>query len=207
MAQQRDVDALRALRSYASDLVESAPPLEAASLHIAEGSPVPRRPHHLTAPAMAVVGVAAMLFFAEIGIAIGANGAVPGDSLYGIDLLVEDTLQAIGVPIDVASERMDEAEVLLGRDDLEEALRTARAGYAELDPPVIGGTIGHLVKAESVLASGADPTAEAAVRDALTDLLKATKDPNTIEVGDTRSISEAAQRVADAAAGDQGRTP
>ena len=65
---------------------------------------------------MAAMGVVAMLFFAEVGVTVAANSAVPGDGIYGIDLLVEDALVAIGIPIDTASERIDEAEVLLAQE-------------------------------------------------------------------------------------------
>ena len=57
------------LRSYASNLVDAAPPLDPASLHLTTGSPVPKRPHRFTVPAMAMMTAAAMLFVAEVGIA------------------------------------------------------------------------------------------------------------------------------------------
>jgi hypothetical protein len=207
MANPSAPDPFDDLRSYASDLVDAAPGLDASSLHLPDGSPVPKRPHHFTVPAMALMGVAAMLFVAQVGVAVVANSAVPGDQFYGLDLLVESALTNVGVPIDVAAERIDEAEVLLERDELNEAVRTARVAYRDLPPPVIGATIGHLVQAESLLAAGVNPATEDAVRDSLAKLLETTKDAGTIEVGDARAISEAALQVARSAGLDEGDAP
>ena len=195
------------LRSYASDLVDTAPTLDPSSLHLVDGSPVPNRPHRFTIPVMAAMTVAAMLFVAEVGVAVISNAAVPGDQFYGLDLLVEDALTSVGVPIDVASERIDEAGVLLERDELNEAIRTARVGYREMDPPVIGATISYLVRAETLLASGTDPATEKAVSESLAALLETTSEAGTIEVGEGRNISEAALQVARAAGFDDGSAP
>ncbi len=156
---------------------------------------------------MALMGVAAMLFIAQVGAAVVANSAVPGDQFYGLDLLVEDALTNVGVPIDVASERINEAEVLLERDELDEAIRTARVAYKEMDPPVIGATIAHLVRAETLLASGTDPAIAAAVSESLANLLETTKNAESIEVGDGRTISDAALQVARAAGFAEGDAP
>jgi hypothetical protein len=207
MAHPSDSTPFDDLRSYASDLVDAAAPLDPASLHIGEGSPVPKRPHHFTVPAMALMGVAAMLFIAQVGVAVVANSAVPGDQFYGLDLLVEDALTAVGVPIDVASERINEAEVLLERDELNEAIRTARVAYKEMDPPVIGVALVHLIRVETVLAAGATPEVEDAVRDSFADLLDTTKAAEGVEVGGARSINEAALQVARAAGTGEGGTP
>ena len=111
------------LRSYADGLVDAAPALDPSTLRLLAGSPVPKRLHRFTVPAMAAIGVAVMLLVAEVGVTVAANSAVPGDGIYGIDLLVEDALVAIGIPIDRAAERIDEAEVLLDRSELSEAIR------------------------------------------------------------------------------------
>lgn len=207
MAHSSAPDPFDDLRSYASDLVDAAPGLDPSSLHLADGPPVPNRPHRFTVPAMALMGVAAMLFIAQVGVAVVANSAVPGDQFYGLDLLVEDALTTVGVPIDVASERIDEAGVLLERDELDEAIRTARVAYREMPPPVIGATVGHLVRAEMLLAGSTDATTEAAVSSSLANLLETTKEAGSIEVGDARTISDAALQVARAAGLDEGDTP
>ncbi|MEA3502461.1 MAG: hypothetical protein U9R47_06775 [Actinomycetota bacterium] len=207
MAHSSAPDPFDDLRSYASDLVDAAPDLDASSLHLAGGSPVPNRPHRFTVPAMALMGAAAMLLVAEVGIAVISNSAVPGDQFYGLDLLVEDALTTVGVPVDVASERIDEAEVLLERDELNEAIRTARVAYKEMDPPIIGSALVQLVRVESILAAGATPEVEDAVRDSFADLLNTTKAAEGIEVGEARDIKEAALQVARAAGLDEGNTP
>lgn len=207
MAYTSTPDPFDDLRSYASELVDTAPALDPSSLHLVDGSPVPIRPHRFTVPVMAAMTVAAMLFVAEVGVAVVSNAAVPGDQFYGLDLLVEDALTSVGVPIDVASERIDEAGVLLERDELSEAIRTARVGYREMDPPVIGATISYLVRAETLLAAGTDPATEKAVSDSLADLLRTTEEAGTVEVAEGRSISEAALQVARAAGLDDGSAP
>lgn len=198
MAQARDRDPLNDLRSYASGLVDAAPTLDPSTLHLLAGSPVPKRLHRLTVPAMAAIGIAAMLFIAEVGVTVAANSAVPGDGIYGIDLLVEDALVAIGIPIDTASERIDEAEVLLTRSQLNEALRTARVGYKEMGSDVAARTVAHLMDAEIALAAGVDPATEESIRTTFAELLRTTKDMDTIEAGDARTIGYAASRLASA---------
>jgi hypothetical protein len=207
MAHPSTPDPFDDLRSYASDLVDAVPTLDPASLHLTTGSPVPKRPHRFTVPAMAMMTAAAMLFVAEVGIAVISNSAVPGDQFYGLDLLVEDALTNIGVPIDVASERIDEAEVLLERDELNEAIRTARVAYKEMDPPVIGVALVHLIRVETVLAAGTTPEVEDAIRDTFADLLDTTKAAEGVEVGEARDINEAALQVARAAGIGEGGTP
>ena len=56
MANPSAPDPFDDLRSYASDLVDAAPPLDPSSLHLMDGRPVPKRPHHFTVPAMALMG-------------------------------------------------------------------------------------------------------------------------------------------------------
>lgn len=199
MASTHESDPLGDLRSYASALAEAAPALDTSSLRLVDGSPVPKRPHRFTVPAMAAMTVAAMLFVAEVGTAVVANSAVPGDQIYGLDLLVEDALTAIGVPIDVASERIDEAEVLLERDDLGGAIRAARTGYREMDQAVVGTAIMELVRAENAVASSADPVVVEGVRDSFGGLLRVTQAAGAIEASDARSIRTAVLRVSRAA--------
>ena len=199
MAQARDRDPLDDLRSYANGLVDAAPTLDSSSLHLLAGSPVPKRPHRFTVPAMAAIGVTAMLLFAEVGVSIAANSAVPGDGIYGIDLLVEDALVAIGIPIDTASERIDEAEVLLTRNELTSAIQTARMGYKDMGDDIAGATVAHLVDAEIALAAGVDPATEEGIRTTFGALLQTTRNTGGIEASEARAINRAASRVASAA--------
>jgi hypothetical protein len=199
MARSRDRDPLNDLRSYANGLVDAAPTLDSSTLHLVAGSPVPKRPHRFTVPAMAAMGVAAMLLFAEVGVSVAANSAVPGDGIYGIDLLVEDALVAIGIPIDTASERIDEAEVLLARDELTTAIQTARVAYKDMGDDIRSETVIHLVDAEIALAAGVDPATEEGVRSSFGALLQTTKNTGAIEAGEAQAINNAAARVASAA--------
>lgn len=203
MALSGDRDPFDELRSYASGLVDAAPALDPSSLHLLAGQPVPKRLHRLTVPAMAAIGAAVMLLIAEVGVTVAANSAVPGDGTYGIDLLVEDALVAIGIPIDTAAERIDEAEVLLARNELTSAIQTARLGYKDMGDAVAGATVAHLVDAEIALTAGVDPETEEGIRSTFGALLRTTKGAGVIEAGDARAINSAAARVAGAARADE----
>lgn len=207
MAQAGDRDPLDDLRSYADALVDTAPALDVDSLHLVDGSRVPNRPRRFTVPAIAVMSVAIMILAAEVSVVFVANSAVPGDQFYGIDLLVEDALTSAGLPIDTSSERIQEAEVLLNRNDLGAAIRTARVGYQEMDRAVSGAAIVHLVQAERALALNTDPAVAQGVSATMADLLDATKAADVREVGDVRAITNAALRVERAAKPESGGTP
>ena len=203
MARSVDRDPLDDLRSYANGLVDAAPTLDPSSLHLLAGSPVPKRPHRFTVPAMAAIGVTAMLLFAEVGVTVAANSAVPGDGIYGIDLLVEDVLVAIGIPIDTSSERIDEAEVLLTRNELTSAIQTARLAYKDMGNDVAATTVAHLVDVEIALAAGVDPATEEGIRTTFGALLQTTRNTGVIEAGEARAINSAAAEVASAARADE----
>ena len=203
MARSVDRDPLDDLRSYANGLVAAAPTLDPSSLHLLAGSPVPKRPHRFTVPAMAAIGVTAMLLFAEVGVTVAANSAVPGDGIYGIDLLVEDVLVAIGIPIDTSSERIDEAEVLLTRNELTSAIQTARLAYKDMGNDVAATTVAHLVDVEIALAAGVDPATEEGIRTTFGALLQTTRNTGVIEAGEARAINSAAAEVASAARADE----
>ena len=203
MARSVDRDPLDDLRSYANGLVDAAPTLDPSSLHLLAGSPVPKRPHRFTVPAMAAIGVTAMLLFAEVGVTVAANSAVPGDGIYGIDLLVEDVLVALGIPIDTSSERIDEAEVLLTRNELTSAIQTARLAYKDMGNDVAATTVAHLVDVEIALAAGVDPATEEGIRTTFGALLQTTRNTGVIEAGEARAINSAAAEVASAARADE----
>jgi len=203
MALAGDRDPLDDLRSYANGLVAAAPTLDPSTLHLLAGSPVPKRPHRFTVPAMAAIGAVVMLLVAEVGVTVAANSAVPGDGIYGIDLLVEDALVAIGIPIDTAAERIDEAEVLLARNELASAIQTARVAYKDMGDEVAATTVAHLVDAEVALAGGVDPATEQGIRTTFGALLRTTKNTGAIEAGEARAINSAASEVASAARADE----
>jgi len=66
-----------------------------------------------------VVAVAAAfaLVVGVVGAGIFADGAVPGDPLYSLDLLLEDAWTSFGLPLDPADERAEESRVLAERED------------------------------------------------------------------------------------------
>ena len=67
------------------------------------------------------VAAAAVLLVSVSGVAVAANGAAPGDALYGIDR----ALEKIGIGDGQAEERLDEANALLSEGEVEVALRHA----------------------------------------------------------------------------------
>ena len=207
MAPTPNGDPIGDLRSYADGLVDAAPTLDVDALHLVGGSRVPKRPHRFTAPVAVAMSLAAMLLVAEVGVAVVANSAVPGDSIYGIDLLIEDALILAGLPIDTSSERLDEAGRLLEKSELDQAIRTARVGYQEMDPWVGGTATIHLVRTERTLADSADPAAQERVRANLAQLLRTTKSADIREVSDVRAINDAALLVERSAQNDSGGAP
>ena len=87
---------------------------------------VPTRPSGRIAvwrlrPQIAVVAGAIVVFGAFSGVAVAADGAVPGDVLYGIDR----ALEKIGIGAGAAEERLEEARRLLSEGESSEALRHA----------------------------------------------------------------------------------
>ncbi len=93
---------------------------------------VPTRPSGRMAgwrlrPQVAVVVGAIVVFGAFSGVAVAADGAVPGDALYGIDR----ALEKIGIGAGAAEERLDEARTLLSEGEASQALRHAAVVLTE----------------------------------------------------------------------------
>lgn len=86
------------------------------------GAPI-RRPGRTAGwklrPQVAVVAGAIVVFGAFSGVAVAADGAVPGDALYGIDR----ALEKIGIGAGHAEERLEEARALLSDGEASEAVR------------------------------------------------------------------------------------
>ena len=72
-------------------------------------------------PQVAVVVGAIVILGAFSGVAVAADGAVPGDALYGIDR----ALEKIGIGAGHAEERLEEARKLLSEGEASEAVRHA----------------------------------------------------------------------------------
>jgi hypothetical protein len=105
------------LRRYGEDLANAVPPARSrlAALRAVGGSPRPVR--RLPRVAAATVG-----FFAIANVAAAAvsDSAVPGDALYPLDRAYEAVGSLIG--LDHSAERLDEADVLIERSDLDGAM-------------------------------------------------------------------------------------
>jgi hypothetical protein len=80
-------------------------------------------------PQLVMAATAVLLFSGVSGVAIAANGAAPGDPLYGIDR----ALEKIGIGAGHAQERLAEANSLLSDGDAREALRHAAQVFDETD--------------------------------------------------------------------------
>ena len=76
MAQTGDRDPLDDLRSYANGLADAAPTLDPSTLHLLAGSPVPKRPHRFTVPAMAAIGAGIAAIWAVVGLYLGRRADV-----------------------------------------------------------------------------------------------------------------------------------
>ena len=73
------------------------------------------------------------LVFGNVGMAAAANGAVPGDVLYPVDLGYEYVVGLLGGDVGGAGERLEEASVLIERGQLERALDTIGVAAGEFD--------------------------------------------------------------------------
>ena len=115
--------------------------------------------------------VAALLAFA--GVAYGANGAVPGDTLYGLDCALEDA----GVGDGGLEERLAEAGVLMDEGKVDEGLAHAANALAEVQEDFEENGDGEeseedglaraealLAAAEAVLANGSEQSLEVRTR-------------------------------------------
>ena len=72
-------------------------------------------------PQFAVAAATVLLLISVSGVAVAANGAAPGDALYGIDR----ALEKVGIGAGHAEERLEEARSLLSEGEATEALRHA----------------------------------------------------------------------------------
>ena len=84
-------------------------------------------PRHGLAPRMATVGVAVLLMSGTAGAALAADGAVPGDALYGLDRAFE----RVGIGSGSTGERLDEAVVIATRGRSDEAVEHAIEALSE----------------------------------------------------------------------------
>ncbi len=84
-------------------------------------------PRHGLAPRLAAVGVAVLLMSGTAGAALAADGAVPGDALYGLDRAFE----RVGIGSGSTGERLDEAVVIAAQGRSDEAVEHAIEALSE----------------------------------------------------------------------------
>ena len=125
----RTRDPIAELRGYARALAGDAARRPLPDLpETASGYPLSRAGASRGAPTLiALAAVLVVVVGGGFGIQ-AANAAVPGETLYGVDLLLEDFLSVVGVDADHTAERFDESAVLLERGDVDGALNAAMAG-------------------------------------------------------------------------------
>ena len=91
------------------------------------GSVSKRRGLRVNPKLAGAVAALVLMFSATAGIAYAADGAVPGDTLYGLDLALED----IGVGNGGFEERLTEASTLVERGQVEQGLTCAAEALAK----------------------------------------------------------------------------
>lgn len=114
--------------SRAATLAHQTPVRPVATGGIHE-EPGPRQPRHRPRLALATATLVAMLSVSA-GIAYAANAASPGDTLYSLDLAMED----MGIANGGLHERLAEANKLVLRGHLHEGLATAANAIARHAP-------------------------------------------------------------------------
>ncbi|MDN4481300.1 hypothetical protein [Demequina muriae] len=118
----------------------------------AHARPSPRRGSALSRRLVAIVAGAGLVGVGFAG-AAAADGAAPGDTLYGLDR----ALEAVGINNGGAHERLAEVRVLLETGDVDGALVHAEQATDELDPEA---TEALRAAAESVASAGSDQSRE-----------------------------------------------
>lgn len=118
-------DPVEDLRRYGARLIDSVDPARArAVVDRAMASHPVRRP--VWGRRIGALALAAALFVvANVGLALAADGSVPGDRLYRLDRFYERVAGALGFPGAPALERLEEASVLAQRGEVSLALATA----------------------------------------------------------------------------------
>jgi len=122
---------------------------------------------------MIAISVAIVAILAFTGVAYGANGAAPGDTLYGFDR----TLEKAGIGDGGLKERLSEAGDLMEQGRIDEGLKHAAEALAEEQDELdedddgelteeerLGREEALLAAAEAVLASGSGQSLEVRTR-------------------------------------------
>ncbi len=208
-------DPISDLRRYAHALQQQADPVEAHRAATLAAAPLPAPARSWRRRLATVTAAAAVLAGGNVGLALAADPAAPGDLLYGVDRAYERVAEVLGIGGDTARERLDEASTLAARGDVSRALSTARETLSSL-PVEAGGLAQALAALQTAESDAFDPgepesapgrelTAELHVQTEL--LLGLAKqvvaaahgdDPGAVQAAASQ-MSGQAQRVADAA--------
>jgi hypothetical protein len=143
---------------------------------------------------LAAVAFAVILMSGTAGIAMAADGAVPGDALYGLDR----ALERVGIGSGSAEERLDEAVVMAAQGRSGEALQHAIEALSQETGDSSEAAVGALTNAVENLVDTED-TAEAATAASIpvTALLTYIADNFGIDVGtDGREFGQGVAQLA-----------
>jgi hypothetical protein len=105
-------------------------------------------------PRLATVVLAGLLMSGTAGMAMAANGAVPGDTLYGLDRAFEE----VGIGSGSAEERLDEAVVMAAQGQSSQALEHAIESLSQETEDGSGAAASALVTAAENLVDMQDTT-------------------------------------------------
>lgn len=110
-------DDLARLEGFVAEMSKTRPPHDTEQMATALAARARSTQRSRGLRRMATIAASAALFVAMSGIAMAADGAAPGDALYGMDR----ALEAIGIGDGGLDERLEEFNVLLEQGDEEEA--------------------------------------------------------------------------------------
>lgn len=157
-------------------------------------SPHQRRFAWRLQPNLAITLVMMLLLIGVSGVAVAADGAAPGDALYGVDL----ALEKLGIGAGEAEERLEEARALLSQGQPKDALQHATE---VLDEEEMGGAdIQNARKAVEDAAlnlEDSDETGNVVVRDEVSEFLRYVKENLGKDVGaDGREFGQGVANLA-----------
>ena len=121
--------AIDQFHSYTDTLLEEAGSIPAT---VTQTAPAETWRQRWRSPQVALASLG-FLVFGNIGVAAASNSAVPGDLLYPVDLAFESVAGLVGFDVGGATERLEEASVLIARGQFDAAIDPIAYAAAELD--------------------------------------------------------------------------
>lgn len=169
-AEQPEAPSEETLSRMAAEAAEIA--RSSAPEHLG-AAPAPRKPHRgfkgSLRRKLATLAAAMFTFAGMTGIAFAADGAAPGDTLYGVDRALEQ----IGVNDGATAERIDEAKALVERGQVPEAFQHLADSVEseEGDSVEIREAADALKAAAANVRTKRDSSESQAVRDSVAEML------------------------------------